>query len=91
MLDHKAEAQELLDELFRNRVLGFKLTVFLVEHLGGEKYIVRFHDSRLPSIDLSWHESQAFKDIFRTAMVNRLDRMSGDVVKRKSAHDQTES
>lgn len=75
--DHKTEAQQILEELYGEGALNFKLFACQVEHLGGGDCIVRFHDSRLHSIDLRWCEGQSFKDVFRTAVLERLGRMRG--------------
>ena len=80
--EHRAEAQQSLDELFSEHLLPFKLSACLVESIGGEEYIVRFHDSRLRSVDLSWHEGQSFKDVFRTAILERLKQVSGPLYKK---------
>src|ERR1700682_1125124 len=47
----KLTAQETLDELFAQHLIPFKLSARVVESLGLEEYIVRFHDSRLRSVD----------------------------------------
>ncbi len=75
--DQKAEAQQTLDELFSAQILLFKLCAYRVEPIGSEEYIVRFHDSRLPSVDVSCPEGQCFKDVFRTAVLERTERLCG--------------
>ncbi len=77
MREQKAEAQQILDDLFSEKLLPFKLSARQVESIGGEEYIVRFHDIRLPSIDVSWGVDQSFKDVFRTAVLERVARLSG--------------
>ncbi len=76
--DLKAEAQQVLDQLFGEQLLPFKLFARRVESIGLEEYIVRFHDSPLQSIDVSWcqSEGESFKDVFRAAVLERLGRMS---------------
>lgn len=71
----KKEAQQVLDELFSERLIPFKLSAHIVEAIGSGEYIVRFNDSRLRSVDLSWQEGQSFKDVFRTAVVERMKRL----------------
>ncbi len=75
--EHKVDAQQTLDELFSEGLLPFKLNARRVESLGPEEYIVRFHDSRLHSLDISCLEGQCFKDVFRAAVLERVGRMSG--------------
>ncbi len=77
MLDQTAEAQQILDELFREQLLPFKLSARQVESIGGEEYIVRFYEARLPSVDISWSAGQCFKGVFRTAILERVARLSG--------------
>ena len=75
--DQRAEAQQALDELFSERLLPFKLSAQSVELVGFEDYIVLFHDSRLYSVDVVWHEGESFKDAFRTALLDLLERRRG--------------
>jgi hypothetical protein len=77
----KVEAQQALDELFSEHLLPFELTAHKLESIGSGEYIVRFHDSRLSSIDVSWVQGQCFKDVFRTAVLARMDRMNGPLKK----------
>jgi len=73
----KLEAQGVLGELFNEEAMPFRLTAAKIESVGGEEYIVRFHDSRLHSVDVSWSAGESFKDRFRAAMLDRVSRMSG--------------
>jgi hypothetical protein len=58
----RVEAQQALDELFSEYLLPFELTAHKLESIGSREYIVRFHDSRLSSIDVSWVQGQCFKE-----------------------------
>jgi len=78
----KIEAQGVLDELFNEEVMSFQLTAAKIESDGGDKYIVRFHDSRFHSVDVSWPAGELFKDRFRAAMLHRVSRISGPLRKR---------
>ncbi len=75
----QAQAQQTLDELFREKLLPFELFAKLIESIGGEEYIVRFYDSRLRSLDLSWRQDQCFKDVFRKAVLERVGRFRGSL------------
>ena len=68
-------AQEMLDELFIESLIPFRLFARAVESIGMEEYIVRFHDSRLHSVDVSWHRGQVFKTQFRAAILSRVERL----------------
>ena len=75
--DQKAEAQQTLDELFSQYQLPFKLSARRVASIGVEEYIVYFQDGGLPSVDVSWHQGQCFKDVFRTAVMEKVKKVSG--------------
>ena len=68
-------AQQTLDELFAESLIPFRLSAEAIESIGCEEYIVRFHDSRLRSVDVSWHQGQSFKDLVRTAVLDRVSRI----------------
>jgi len=69
-------AQQVLDELFAEGLLPFRLSAYEVSYIGAEEYIVRFYDSRLNSVDVSCHQGDQFKDVFRVAILERVHRMS---------------
>ena len=71
----KLGAQETLDELFDESLIPFTLSAREVESLGMEEYIIRFHDSRLRSIDVSLPRGQTFKTVFRAAILDRVARL----------------
>jgi len=75
--DMKLGAQETLDELFTQHLIPFELSARVVDSIGLEEYIVRFHDSRLRSVDVSWREGQSFKEVVRRAVLERVSRLSG--------------
>ena len=72
-----SRAQPVLDGLFKDHLIPFQLTATKVECLGPNEYIIRFHDSRLRSVDVSWEKGQSFEDVFRASMLDRVTRMSG--------------
>lgn len=74
--EQRAEAQQVLDELFSEHLLPFKLSAHEVESIAPEEYIVRFHDSRLHSMDISCPEGHRFKDACRAAILERVKRLS---------------
>jgi hypothetical protein len=71
----KLGAQQTLDELFAASLIPFKLSARVVESIGMEEYIVRFHDSRLYSLDVSCQRNQPFKAVFRAALLDRVARL----------------
>jgi hypothetical protein len=72
----KLGAQQTLDELFAKSLIPFKLSARAVDSLGREEYIVRFHDSRLRSVDISWQRGQSFTTVFREAVLARVARLT---------------
>jgi hypothetical protein len=72
----KFEAQQVLDDLLRRDLIPFPLTAFKVEWIGLDKYVIYFHDSRLPSIIVSWVQGESFRDEFRAAILDHVSRMS---------------
>jgi hypothetical protein len=83
--EQKAEAQQTLDELFSESLIPFKLSAQIVESIGSEEYIVRFHDSRLRSLDITCRQDQRFKDVFRAALLHRVKRLSGPLHRKFAA------
>jgi len=82
----KAEAQAALDELWATELIPFQLTAHKVESLGAEEYIIRFHDSRLRSVDVSWKNQGSFADAVRIAVLARAARLSGTLKELKARH-----
>ena len=81
------EAQQALDGLFSEHLLLFKLSAHRVEPIGLQEYIIHFHDSRLNSVIVSWYPGLSFKDVCRTAVLERV-RLSGPL-HRQTVHQQT--
>lgn len=81
----KLGAQETLDELFVEGLIPFKLSAQLVESIGMEEYIVRFHDTRLYSVDVSWQQGESFGAVFRTAILARFARLTSTPMLAKTA------
>ena len=75
--DMKVGAQAALDELFTEHLIPFELLARKVDRIGSEEYIVRFYDSRIRSIDISWGQGQSFRDVFRASVLDRVKRLSG--------------
>jgi hypothetical protein len=80
----KLGAQQTLDELFVEGLIPFKLSARLVESIGMEEYIVRFYDSRLYSVDVSWQQGEAFSAVFRTAILARVARLTSTPLERST-------
>ena len=79
--DLTSEAQSVLDDLWAENLIPFQLTAVKVESVGLEEYIIRFNDSRLHSIDVSWKNLDSFKDALRAAVLARVARLTGPLKK----------
>ncbi len=65
-------AQQTLDELFESGQIPFKLTAHTVEPKGYDKYTVGLFDSRVHSVTVFWEVGMSFKDLVRTALMDRI-------------------
>jgi hypothetical protein len=71
------EAQSVLNDLWGKSLIPFELTAHKVECVGPGEYIIRFHDSRLRSVDVSWKDTESFDAAVREAILSRAARLSG--------------
>jgi len=72
----KVDAQHALDELFDEHLIPFKLSARVVEAIGLQEYMIRFYDSRVNSVIVSWYEGLSFKDVCRIAVLERMKEFS---------------
>jgi hypothetical protein len=70
------ETQTVLDDLWAKGQLPFQLKADSVESLGSEEYIIRFYDSRIRSVDVSWKNSESFKEAVQVAVMARVTRLT---------------
>ena len=78
----QAEIQPILDELLSEGMIPFALTKYGVQADGRGDYLVSFNDSRIHSCRFSWKEGENFKKVFRAAIIDRVNRMSGPLHKK---------
>lgn len=71
------EAQEALDDLMQENRLPFTMKVGMVVGVGPSQYSVRFFDSRLHSVTVTWETGQSFKDLVRSAVLEEVRKMPG--------------
>ncbi len=77
MLDkRKAEAQQVLDDLWSKELLPFALTVGRITKASAD-YTLHFFDSRISTAHVPFSEGQSFEDGVRSAVLDRVARMSG--------------
>ena len=80
--DQRVAAQQVVDELYRDNLIPFKLFPGIVMSLAHDEYTIRFYDSRLYSLVVAYHEGDDFKEVFRAAVLEKIDRMSGPLGKK---------
>ena len=79
----KLEAQQALNELWKEQLVPFKLTVGKIVVDDSSGYTLHFFDSRLRSVSVHWQAGQSFKDQVRAAVKERVARLSGPLGKKK--------
>jgi hypothetical protein len=72
----EAEAQQVPDELWSEKLLPFVLNVGKITKGIGE-YTIHFHDSRIHSARVPLTKGQSFRDMVRVAVLARVAEMSG--------------
>ena len=74
----RAQVQVTLDELVSEHLIPFRLTAQAISANGPGNYVIPFYDSRIHSFTFSWNvESLSFKEVVRTAVLNRVRVMAG--------------
>jgi hypothetical protein len=81
--DQKVEAQQVLDELFREGLLPFELCARQLVLTGTRDCQVLFHDSRLHSVKVSYLKPQRFRNVFRAAVLEKVEKID-DLLYRKA-------
>ena len=74
--DQKANAQKVLDELWNEELIPFALTVGKIAK-DNDEYTIHFHDSRIREVCVPLTGGLPFGDMVRSAVLNRVARMSG--------------
>jgi hypothetical protein len=72
----EAEAQEVLNELWSEKLLPFKLLAGKITKEAGE-YTLYFYDSRIRDVSIPLSEGQAFRDQVRSAVLTRVRQVIG--------------
>lgn len=72
----EAEAQQVLDELWKEEAIPFPLSVGKLTKGMGE-YTLDFHDSRIRTAHVVLTEGESFREMVRTAVLARIAQMSG--------------
>lgn len=82
----RLEAQSTLDDLWTGKLIPLKLRVCKIDSLGFNEYILRFYDSRLRSVDVTWKNGDSFADLVRGAVLARASRL--DMPEGMSSHSE---
>ncbi|HEY8188991.1 MAG TPA: hypothetical protein VIF64_23195 [Pyrinomonadaceae bacterium] len=76
----EAEAQQVLDELWTEKLIPFALNVGKITKEPSE-YTIHFYDSRIRTASVPVTEGKSFKDQVRVAVLDRVERISGPLKK----------
>lgn len=76
LLTLEAESQQVLDELWAEKLIPFALNVGKITKASGE-YTIHFYDSRVHSARVVLTKGHSFKDLVRSAVLARVAQISG--------------
>ena len=72
----EADAQQVLDELWSEKLLPFALKVGKITKASAE-YTIHFYDSRIHTTRVPLTPGQSFRAMVRSAVLDRVAKMSG--------------
>ncbi|HAF16024.1 MAG TPA: hypothetical protein DCK93_04430 [Blastocatellia bacterium] len=81
----EAEAQQVLDELWSEKLIPFALNVGKITKASAE-YTIHFHDSRIRTARVPLTKGHSFRDIVRSAVLARVSKMSGPLKRLPKKH-----
>lgn len=76
----EAEAQQVLDELWAEKLIPFPLTVGKITKAPAE-YTLHFYDSRIRTARVPLTKGHSFREMVRSAVLERVAKMSGPLKK----------
>jgi hypothetical protein len=76
----EAEAQQVLDELWTEKLIPFALTVGKITKAPAE-YTLHLYDSRIRTARVPLTKGHSFRDMVRSAVLARVAKMSGPLKK----------
>ena len=74
------EAQQVLDELWKEKLIPFKLSVGKISKLSGE-FVIHFYDSRIWTARVPLNKGESWAAMVRAAVLNRVSKLSGPLKK----------
>ena len=72
----EAEVQQVLDELWGEKLIPFALTVGKITKASDE-YTILFHDARMHSVRVRLSNGHPFRELVRAAVLARIAKLSG--------------
>ena len=78
----EAEAQQVLDELLREKLIPFALRVGKLTKADGA-YTIHFYDARIHSAVVPLIEGHSFRELVRVAVLERVRSISGPLGKQR--------
>lgn len=85
-LSLEVEAQQVLDELWSEKLIPFALSVGKITEGTGE-YTIHFYDSRIRTASIPVADQTSFKGMVRLAVLARVAQMSGPLTAVPPAHN----
>jgi hypothetical protein len=76
----ESEAQQVLEQLWAEKLIPFELNVGKITKHSGH-YTIHFHDSRMYTADVSLNEGQSWAEMVRVAVLDRVANLSGPLRK----------
>jgi len=77
----ESEAQQVLEQLWAEKLIPFELNVGKITKHSGH-YTIHFHDSRMYTADVSLNEGQSWAEMVRVAVLDRVAKLSGPLRKK---------
>jgi len=76
----EAQVQQVLDEMWSEKIIPFALHVGKITQTADE-YTIHFYDSRITTTHVPLIEGQSLRDMVRAAVLARVTRISGPLKK----------
>ena len=81
----EAEAQQVLDELWSEKLIPFALNVVKISKAPGE-YTIHFYGSRIRTARVPLTKGHSFRDLVRSAVLARVARKMSEPLKNWSSN-----
>ena len=75
-LSLEAETQQVLDVLWKEKLIPFELSVGKITKASGH-YVIHFHDSRMHTALVPLTEGQSWAEMVRAGVLARVAKLSG--------------